>query len=311
MPKPIVVIGSINMDLVACTPRIPAAGETLTGTDFATTPGGKGANQAVAAARLSASAHPHPATNVQMIGAVGQDVFGEALLHTLAAAGVDTSAVAQVPGPSGVAQIQVADSGENSIIVVPGANGKVTPALLDEHKVRIQNAGLVLCQLEIPHDTVLAVCKFCADADVPVILDPAPAAPLPDAIWPLLTWFTPNETEATLYTGANQPTEAAAKSLSGKGLKGVILKRGSQGSYIATASGESTLVPAFPVEAIDTVAAGDCFNGAFAVALLEGNSPAAAARFAAAAAAISVTRRGAQAAMPTRAEVDAFLAARR
>ena len=308
--KPIVVIGSINMDLVARTPRIPAAGETLTGTGFVTTPGGKGANQAVAAARLSASAHPYPDAHVQMIGAVGQDVFGEALLHTLTVAGVDTSAVAQIHGPSGVAQIQVADSGENSIIVVPGANGKVTPALIDEDKERIQNAGLVLCQLEIPLDTVLAVCELCADADVPVILDPAPAAPLPDAIWPLVTWFTPNETEAALYTGSNLPAEDAARLLLNKGLKGVILKRGSQGSYIATASGESTLVPAFPVEAIDTVAAGDCFNGAFAVALLEGNSPAAAARFAAAAAAISVTRRGAQAAMPTRAEVDAFLATR-
>jgi ribokinase len=290
------------MDLVARTPRIPAAGETLTGTDFATTPGGKGANQAVAAARLGAS--------VQMIGAVGQDVFGEALLHTLAGAGVDTSAIAQIPGPSGVAQIQVADSGENSIIVVPGANGKVTPALIEEHKERIQSAGIVLCQLEIPLDTVLAVCELCSAAQVPVILDPAPAAPLPEAIWPLVTWFTPNETEAALYTTSNLPAEDAARLLLNKGLKGVILKRGSQGSYIATASGESAWVPAFPVEAIDTVAAGDCFNGAFAVALLEGNSPAAAARFAAAAAAISVTRRGAQAAMPTRAEVEAFLATR-
>jgi ribokinase len=297
--KPIVVIGSINMDLVARTPRIPAAGETLTGTDFVTTPGGKGANQAVAAARLGA--------NVQMIGAVGEDVFGQALLENLASAGVDTTAVSQIPGPSGIAQIQVADSGQNSIIVVPGANGKVTPAILHQHEEKIRNAGIVLLQLEIPLDTVLAACELCTSANVPVMLDPAPAASLPDAIFPQLAWFTPNETELGLYSGNGFPPETAAKQLLARGTHGVALKRGAEGVYIATSATEPAWIPAFPVETIDTVAAGDCFNGAFAVALLEGNSPAAAARFASAAAAISVTRRGAQAAMPTRAEVDTFL----
>jgi ribokinase len=298
--KPIVVIGSINMDLVARTPRIPLAGQTITGTDFATTPGGKGANQAVAAARLGA--------HVQMIGAVGNDVFGEALLSNLANAAVDTRAVARIPGPSGVAQIQVADNGQNSIVVVPGANGAVTPALIRQHTALIQAAGIVLLQLEIPLETVLAACELCAAANVPVILDPAPAAPLPDAIWPQLAWFTPNETELGLYTGSGLPPETAAKQLLARGVQGVALKRGAEGVYISSSAEESSWFPAFHVEAIDTVAAGDCFNGAFAVALLEGSSPSDAARFASAAAAISVTRRGAQAAMPTREEVDAFLA---
>jgi ribokinase len=300
--KPIVVIGSINMDLVARTPRIPAAGETITSSDFTTTPGGKGANQAVAAARLGA--------HVQMIGAVGNDVFGEALLSNLANAAVDTRAVAHIPGPSGVAQIQVADSGQNSIVVVPGANGAVTPAFIRQHTALIQSAGIVLLQLEIPLDTVLVACELCASAQVPVILDPAPAASLPDTIWPQLTWFTPNETELGLYSGSGFPPETAAKQLLTRGVHGVALKRGAEGVYIAASTGESSWVPAFPVEAVDTVAAGDCFNGAFAVSLMEGNSPQSAARFASAAAAISVTRRGAQAAMPTRTEVDAFLATR-
>jgi ribokinase len=300
--KPIVVIGSINMDLVARTPHIPAAGETITGSDFTTTPGGKGANQAVAAARLGA--------HVQMVGAAGNDVFGESLLSNLAKAAVDTRAVARIPGPSGVAQIQVADSGQNSIVVVPGANGAVTPDLIRQHADLIRSAGIVLLQLEIPLDTVLAACKLCATSQVPAILDPAPAAPLPDVIWSQIAWFTPNETELGLYSGSGFPPETAAKQLLARGVHGVVLKRGAEGVYIASSTGESSRIPAFPVEAIDTVAAGDCFNGAFAVSLMEGSSAEAAARFASAAAAISVTRRGAQAAMPTRAEVDAFLAAR-
>jgi ribokinase len=298
--KPIVVIGSINMDLVARTPRIPLAGQTITGTDFATTPGGKGANQAVAAARLGA--------HVQMIGAVGNDVFGEALLSNLANAAVDTRAVSHIPGPSGVAQIQVADNGQNSIVVVPGANGAVTPTLIRQHTALIQSAGIVLLQLEIPLETVLAACELCAAANVPVILDPAPAASLPDAIWPQLAWFTPNETELGLYTGSGFPPETTAKQLLARGVQGVALKRGAEGVYLSSSAEEPSWIPAFHVEAIDTVGAGDCFNGAFAVALLEGSSPSDAARFASAAAAISVTRRGAQAAMPTREEVDAFLA---
>ena len=300
--KPIVVVGSINMDLVTRTPRIPLAGQTLTGTGFVTTPGGKGANQAVAAARLG-----YP---VQMIGKVGEDVFGQALLDNLAHAGVGASAVERVAGPSGVAPILVADNGENSIVVVPGANGEVDCASIDRHSALIRSAGMVLCQLELPLETVSHVLALCADAGVPVMLDPAPAAPLPEAIWSQVTWFTPNETEAALYVGDELAEEDSAKRLLGRGLRGVVLKRGSKGAYVAVAGGKAAWVRPFPVEAVDTVGAGDCFNGAFAVALLEGLDPFAAARFASAAAAISVTRRGAQASMPTRAEVDAFLAKR-
>lgn len=297
--KPIVVIGSINMDLVARTPRIALAGETLIGSGFETTPGGKGANQAVAVARL---AYP-----VSMIGAVGEDVFGEALLSNLTQAGVDAASVARLSGPSGVAQIQVADNGENSIIVVSGANGKVDSTIIDRHTELIRSAGIVLCQLELPIQTVTHALELCAAAGVPVMLDPAPAAPLPDSIWPQIAWFTPNETEAAFYLKSKSSPEAAARELLARGLKGVVLKRGAEGAYVATAGGKAEWVPAFKVDAIDTVGAGDCFNGAFAVALQQGNDPWAAARFASAAAALSVTRRGAQASMPTRAVVDEFL----
>ena len=301
--KPIVVVGSINMDLVARTPRIALAGETLIGSGFETTPGGKGANQAVAVARLG-----YP---IAMVGMVGEDVFGQALLDNLTEAAVDASAVERVSGPSGVAQIQVADNAENSIVVVSGSNGKVTPAFIDRHADLIRSAGMVLCQLELPMETISHTLELCAAAGVPIMLDPAPAAPLPQSAWSQVTWFTPNETEAAFYLHNNSGSEEAARELLAKGLKGVVLKRGAEGAYVAVAGGKDEDVRAFPVNAIDTVGAGDCFNGAFAVALLEGNNPWDAAQFASAAAAISVTRRGAQASMPSRAEVDDFLAKHR
>lgn len=297
---PIVVIGSINMDLVAGTPSIPLAGQTLIGDGFTTTPGGKGANQAVAAARLGAHIH--------MVGMVGGDVFGAALVSNLAQAAVNTSSVSQAQGASGVAMIAVAASGENSIIVIPGANGKVTPAVIDQHEALIASSCMVLCQLELPLETVTHAIALCARLNIPVMLDPAPAAALPDSVWPSIAWFTPNETEAALYAGNTLPAEAAAQALLARGVRGVALKRGAQGVYVAEKGGKAAWVQAFPVQAVDTVAAGDCFNGAFAVALLQGLDPWAAARFASAAAAISVTRHGAQASMPTRAEVDQFLA---
>jgi ribokinase len=298
--KPIVVVGSINMDLVAHAPRIPLPGQTLTGTDFATTPGGKGANQAVAAARLG-----HPTA---MLGCVGEDVFGQALLDHLTAARVNIATIERVSGPSGVAPILVADNGENSIVVVPGANGKLDSATVDRHAALIRSAGMVLLQLEIPMDTISHTLAVCAEAGVPVMLDPAPAAPLPDAIWSQVAWFTPNDTEAAFYLKGDSKPEDAAPHLLAKGVRGVVLKRGAEGSYVAVAGGKAAWVPSFHVQAVNTVGAGDCFNGAFAVALLEGRDPWEAARFASAAAAISVTRPGAQESMPTRAEVDAFLA---
>ena len=305
--KPIVVVGSVTMDMVTLTPRIPRTGETVIGTGFGTTPGGKGANQAVAAARLGYPVH--------MVGNVGEDLYGPALLENLSSAGVALEAMETVEGPSGLAPIFLSESGENAIVVVPGANGKVDSAFVDRHADLIRSAGLVLCQLEIPMATISHVLALCAEAGVAVMLDPAPAANLPDAIWGQVAWFTPNETEAAFYLESTDAPEEAAQQLLARGLKGVVLKRGGEGSYVAVAGGNAGWVPAFKADVIDTVGAGDCFNGAFAVGLLEGpgmlladKDPWAAARFASAAAAISVSRRGAQASMPSRAEVEEFLA---
>ena len=300
--KPIVIVGSITMDLVTRTPRIPAIGQTLIGTGFETTPGGKGANQAVAAARLG-----YP---VAMVAKVGDDAYGSALLENLRRAGIDISGMSKAPGSSGLAPMFVAEDGLNAIVVVPGANGKMDRATVDQHAGLIRSAGIVLCQLEIPMDTLAYTLEFCARASVPVMLDPAPAADLAEAVWSQVAWFTPNETEAAHYVGDGSDAEEIAKRLLAKGLRGVVLKRGSEGAFVAVAGGRSAWVAPFRVNAIDTVAAGDCFNGAFAVALLEGRDPWAAARFANAAAAICVTRKGAAASMPTRAEVDAFLVGR-
>jgi ribokinase len=297
--KKIVVVGSVTMDLVTRTPRIPSIGQTLIGTGFSTTPGGKGANQAVAAARLG-----YP---VAMVAKVGDDVYGPQLLENLAHAGVDPTAMETTPGSSGLAPMFVADTGENSIVVVPGANGKLDPATVDRHAALIRSAGMVLCQLEIPLDTLGYTLDFCAQAGVPVMLDPAPAAALPDSAFAQIAWFTPNESEAAFYLGDEAGAEEQARHLHEKGLFGVALKRGAKGAYVSTAGGQAGWVAPFAVRAIDTVAAGDCFNGAFAVALLEGRDPWQAARFANAAAAIAVTRRGAQASMPPRADVDEFL----
>jgi ribokinase len=303
--KPIVIVGSITMDLVTRTPRIPAIGQTLIGTGFETTPGGKGANQAVAASRLG-----YP---VAMVAKIGDDAYGPALIENLKRAGVETAAMSQADGSSGLAPMFVADDGSNAIVVVPGANGKMDRAAVDKHAELIRSAGMVLCQLEIPMDTLSYTLDLCAQAGVPVMLDPAPAAALPDAVWGNVAWFTPNETEAAFYVGDGTSVEDSADRLLAKGLRGVALKRGADGAYVAVAGGRADWIKPFKVAAIDTVAAGDCFNGSFAVALLEGPDPCydpwAAARFANAAAAICVTRKGAAASMPSRAEVDAFLRA--
>lgn len=301
--KPIVIVGSITMDLVTRTPRIPSIGQTLIGTSFETTPGGKGANQAVAAARLG--------YRVAMVAKVGDDSFGPLLLENLKHAGVDTAAMTQAAGSSGLAPIFLAEDGQNAIVVVPGANGQMDRAAVDTHADLIRSAGMVLCQLEIPMDTLSYTLDFCARTGVPVMLDPAPAAALPEAVFGQVSWFTPNETEAAFYVGEDASVENTAKHLHAKGLRGVVLKRGADGAFVSVAGGRAEWVAPFKVNAIDTVGAGDCFNGAFAVALEEGKDPWAAARFANAASAISVTRKGAQASMPLRAEVEAFLAERR
>lgn len=304
-PNPIVVVGSINMDLVVTAPRVPITGETLTGREFQTHFGGKGANQAMAVARLG-----YP---VEVLGCVGTDVFGSQMRKALHDAGVGVSAVEVVAGPSGVATITVSDSGENAIVVVPGANGQVYPALVDRHEKIIRNAGLVLAQLEVPMETIVHLAELCRLHQIPLILDPAPAQELPHDIFRSIDWLTPNQTESSLYSGHvisdgdEQATQLAAASILAKGCRGVVLKMGSQGAYVASHDGLAAVIPAFTVDVVDTTGAGDAFNGGFATALMLGKSPAESAVFAAAVAAISVTRAGAQGSMPSMEEVDYFL----
>jgi ribokinase len=303
--KPVVVVGSINIDLVANAERIPVEGETVLGTDFQIHPGGKGANQAVAVARLG-----YP---VSMIGRLGDDAFGEQLRGHLQSAGVDVSAVATSPGTSGVAVIVVGEKGENSIVITPGANALLTTADIDANLSLIRSAGLVLTQLEIPMATVLHLAQICVREKVPLILDPAPAKEIPAELFEHVEWFTPNETEAAFFTGeAEDATDGAnpsalAQILMNKGAKGVLLKLGSRGVYVATHSGIAELLGSFKVKAVDTTAAGDAFNGAFATGLMMNLVPVESARFASAAAAISVTRAGAQPSMPAIGEVEQLL----
>jgi ribokinase len=214
-----------------------------------------------------------------------------------------------VAGPCGVAHISRAANGENSIIVISGANHLLSAAYIDAHLEEVQRANMILVQLETPMETVLSLAEQAWQARTPLMLDPAPARPLPDVLLSRTTWLTPNETEAQILLGqvSLEPAEAAEKLLS-MGTRNVALKLGSQGVFLAGRDCPTEQIPAFQVKAVDTTAAGDCFNAAFAVALTRGNTPAAAARYAAAAAAISVTRAGAQPSLPTSAEVEDFLA---
>jgi ribokinase len=273
----IVVVGSINLDLVATVVRFPSPGETIVGRSFAMHPGGKGANQAVAAARMGAQ--------VRMIGMLGDDAFASILRAGLEREGIDTAGVGAVEGSSGVASITVNAHGENMIVIAAGANNAVTPEYL-------------------PIETVLELGRLCAERQIPLMLDPAPARELPADLFPLLTWFTPNETEAAFYL--DPATQGSATALLSLGLKGVILKQGARGAMLATAS-EQHRAAAPAVTAVDTTAAGDTCNGAFAAAIASGLSASNALDLAAAAAALSVTREGAQPSMPTRSEVEAFL----
>lgn len=300
--KPIVVVGSINIDLVAKADRIPVTGETVLGTEFQTHPGGKGANQAVAVARLG-----YP---VSMIGSLGDDVFGGQLRRHLESAGIDVSAVKTSQGSSGVAVIIVSPSGDNIIVPTPGANAALLPADLDANLEMIRNAGLVLTQLEIPLETVEHLAGICAREEVPLMLDPAPARELPSTLLRAAHWLTPNETEAAFYSGNNSsdPKKIADKLLA-QGPQAIVLKMGARGVYLAghDTSNFNQEIEAFRVRALDTTAAGDAFNGAFATALMLGKTPIDSARFAAAAAAISVTRPGAQLSMPNMKEVQQML----
>jgi ribokinase len=304
--KPIVVVGSINIDLVSTTERIPAIGETISGTGFQIHPGGKGANQAVAVGRLG-----YP---VCMIGRLGNDSFGQQLRGNLEAAGVDTTGVMTGDGTSGVAVILVDSKGENSIVINAGANALLTPQDLDAKIEIIRSAGIVLAQLEVPLATVSYLASICKREGVPLILDPAPAVDLPADLMSSVTWFTPNETEAAFFLSSNADGDSSdsdpakiAQQLRVNQLQGIILKMGSRGAYVSQADNEAQSISPFSVKAIDSTAAGDAFNGAFATGLMLGKTPIESARFASAAAAISVTRPGAQPSMPTMAEVERLL----
>jgi ribokinase len=308
--KPIVVVGSINLDLVASSKRAPRPGETLSGTEFAIFNGGKGANQAVAAGKLG-----YP---VRMIGKVGSDAFGAGLKLGLRKAGVDVKAVEAAKGSSGVALINLGADGQNSIVVVAGANGKVLPKDVAKHARILKGAGMILSQLEIPLITVETLAVFAHRNKVPMMLDPAPARELPPGLLQLLTWITPNETEAKTLCGLSADEEVnekvardCAEILLKRGCRNVIIKMGARGAFLATEDGGRDFVEAFPVKAVDSTAAGDAYNAAFAASLLSGKKPREAARYAAAVAAISVTRAGAQPSMPTANEVSKFSKARK
>jgi ribokinase len=285
--------------------RLPREGETIPGEDLMTFPGGKGANQVCAAAKLGGRA--------AMIGQVGTDPFAEVLLASLHAAGVDTEGVGRSAGASGAACVSVLPSGENAIVVSPGANAKLLPEIALSRLTGVKQGDLVLLQLEIPRATVEAVLAHAAARGAVVLLDPAPAQPLPEELLRQVDYLTPSQTEAALLLG--QPDASidtfeaagdAASRLLKLGPKAVVLKMGRAGCF-AAANGVRCGIEGFAVRAVDTTGAGDTFNGAFAVGLAEGMPVIAAATFANAAAALSVTRFGAQSAIPNRQEVMAFL----
>ena len=302
--RPVVVVGSLNADLVARAERFPTPGETLHGESFTVVTGGKGANQAGAAARLG--------WPTEMVGCVGSDGFGAQVRRDLEATGAGCEAVRVVEGSTGVAVITTVAGGENTIVLAAGANGAVDAAAIEAVWPVIAGAGMVLLQLEISLETVVAVAGRCAAAGVPVMLDPAPARELPEELLRAVTWLTPNETEAQRLGGFSleeeAPIERGAERLMRMGARNVAIKLGERGVYVATPD-ERGLVPAFAVSVKDTTAAGDCFNGALGVALLEGRPVMEAARFACVAAALSTTRAGALPSLPTRAEVEGLLAA--
>lgn len=297
MPKPIVVIGSINMDLVCRTPHMPVGGETILGSEFQTIPGGKGANQAVAAARLGGDVH--------MIGRVGDDDFGKRLLAGLATNGVNIDRVPITKGiVSGVAMILVDAKGQNSIVVAPGANSRVTTKDIDAARDLIASAAAVVLQFEIPLPVVAHAMKLCKKLGVYTIVDPAPAvSKLPKEIF-AADIFTPNESEAEILLGGGKHSAA---SLLKRGAKSVVLKQGSRGATWFDATGTLASAKAFKVKVVDTTAAGDSFTAGLAVARAGGMSPQEALRFACAAGAIGCTGFGAQPSLPTRKQVNRLL----
>ena len=300
----ILVVGSSNTDMIIKVRHIPKPGETILGGEFASAAGGKGANQAVGAARAGGA--------VTFIARVGQDMFGDQAVAGFVADGINVEHVVRDRTcPSGVALIFVAENGENSIAVASGANGKLAPADLKKARRAFAQASVVVLQLETPLKTVQAAAQLAASAGARVILNPAPAQPLPDNLLRRVYLLTPNESEAELLTGVAVKNDAAvaraADALLARGVQNVIITLGARGAFVAGQEARA-FVPGFKVKPVDTTGAGDVFNGTLAVALAEGKPLLEAARFASAAAAISVTRLGAQPSAPTRKEIDRLLA---
>jgi len=299
-PSSIVVIGSTNTDMVIMSEHLPAPGETILGGNFFMNPGGKGANQAVAAQRLDG--------NVTFIAKTGNDIFGERSAQLFKEEGINTDFLLTDPvNPSGVALITIDKNAENTIVVASGANATLSSADIEPATAVIKNAAIVLMQLEIPLDTVLYAAELAATNGAKVILNPAPACPLSDALFQHISIITPNETEAEMLSGIRvtniESARAAAMVLRNKGVDTVIITLGAKGAFISNADME-LLIPSPVVKAVDTTAAGDVFNGALAVALSEGCALPDAVNFGCNAAAISVTRLGAQAAAPYRHEIN-------
>ena len=305
MSGKIVVVGSSNTDMIIKTPSLPRAGETVLGGEFSMAAGGKGANQAVAAARAGG--------NVTLIACLGEDIFGEQALEGFVGDGINVEHIFRDSDtPSGIALIFVDEGGENSIAVASGANARLMPRHIEQAEEAIASADILVMQLETPIETVNAVAVLAASHDVKVILNPAPARPLEGEILRHVSILTPNETEAVMLTGIRirngKGAEKAAGALLNMGVDAALITMGAGGAYLATPdSGE--MVTGYGVRSVDTTGAGDVFNGALATALAEGRTLLEAARFANAAAALSVTKLGAQPSVPHRKEIDYFLKA--
>ncbi|GAP12461.1 ribokinase [Longilinea arvoryzae] len=298
MTQPIIVVGSLNMDLVVRVARHPRLGETLLGGEFHTFPGGKGANQAVAAARLGAP--------VRMIGRVGRDDFGASLLSIAQSDGVDTTHVREDPGAaSGVALITVSEDGQNTIVVAAGANGRLSAEDVYAAEAVFADAGAVVMQLEVPLTAVEAAARLGRKYGAATILNPAPAQPLSPELLAWIDYLVPNQPELRLLSGQTD-LDAGIQTLLEQGVANLIVTLGDQGVRWASTARQG-YVPAFNVLAVDTTAAGDAFVGAFAAGLAEGRSVEESLRRGCAAGALTVTRAGAQPSLPTRAELEAFL----
>lgn len=300
--RSVLVVGSANMDMVVSTDRFPKPGETVLAREFGMYPGGKGANQAVACAKLGG--------DVFFLGKVGHDMFRDRLLESLDNEGVDTSTVlVDETAPTGIALITVDGTGQNEIVVVSGSNMKLTPADVSRQKKLFARAGVVMLQLEIPIETVVRAARLAKEGGAKVILNPAPAADLPDELLCNIDYITPNESEAELLTEIIAPDGAAsveaARCLVERGVGHVLLTLGERGVMHVTADG-ATSYPAYEVDVVDTTAAGDAFNGALAYAISCGKDIEEAVPFANAVAACCVTRMGAQASMPSLADVERF-----